>query len=656
MKQIQLLDQHTINKIAAGEVVESPKSVVKELVENSIDAGATAISVEIKEGGISYLRIGDNGSGIPAAQVKTAFLRHATNKIRAIEDLEQVFSLGFRGEALASIAAVAQVELQTKTREEEIGTKIVIHGGEILSYEAVACGEGTTIVVQNLFYNVPARRKFLKKPATESGYISDVMNRCALGHPEVSFKYTNNQNVLLHTAGNNDLKTAMLHVYGKDVANSTLEISCETKEYRLTGLIGKPELSRNNRNYETLFINGRFIKNKVVFSAVEAAYKTRLLIGKFPVYVLHLQMAAKDVDVNVHPAKLEVRFGDEKGIYEFFYNAVVNAFSEEILIPKTTWEDKKEKNTLFTEKEVGIQQVISLEKDLEIEEDRKRATTNQLESFSIEPKREEPSMKPQEKVFSYDTKRNTETQKPLRGVDELLGRSKVQTPKAEEDLGRYGVSQREDAMMFSAEKNREKPQKPEPFFKNYTVVGQLFATYWVVEQGNRFFMIDQHAAHERVLYETLMERFRREDIPSQRLLSPVPLGLSQGEAAVLQEHFELFLQFGFDLEEVFPGEYALSAVPFIIKEPSGVRFFIELLDLLEDKAIASIYDTKILTIATMACKQAVKGNDRLEIQEANALIKQLLTLENPFTCPHGRPTMIEMTKYELEKKFKRIQN
>jgi len=645
MNKIQLLDQHTINKIAAGEVVESPKSVVKELVENSIDAWATAVSVEIKEGGISYIRIADNGNGIPSTDVKTAFLRHATNKIRAIEDLENIFSLGFRGEALASIAAVAQVELQTKTKDEETGTKIIIHGGEILSFEQIACGEGTVIVVKNLFYNVPARRKFLKKPAMESGYISDVMNRFALGHPEVSLKYTNNQTLLLHTSGNNDLKTAMLHVYGKEVASSTLAVTHETKEFKLTGVIGLSEISRNNRNYETLFINGRFIKNKLVFSAVEAAYKTRLLIGKFPVFVLHLQMAAKDVDVNVHPAKMEVRFGDEDAIYKLFYDAVVNVFSEQVLIPKTTWDSNTEKRPIFAEKETGTQQEISLKEDFEIEDDRKIEQIEEFKKIALEPRAEE-------KKISYDAKKIPEMKKTLRDVDELLGKKAGKQSKVAENMGQYSIMQEEPISMVVAKVEKKK----ETFFKNYTIIGQMFATYWIVAQGESFYMIDQHAAHERVLYETLMERFRSEDIPSQRLISPVPLGLSGSEIAVLQEQYELFLQFGFDLEELFPGEYALSAVPYIIKEPSGVRFFIELLDLLADKTISSIYDTKILTIATMACKAAVKGNDRLDVQEANALIKQLLTLENPFTCPHGRPTMIEMSKYELEKKFKRVSN
>ena len=340
MQKIRLLDAKTINKIAAGEVVESPKSVVKELTENAIDANAGSVTIEIKEGGISYIRITDNGTGIPKEQVKEAFLRHATSKMSQIEDLEHIFTLGFRGEALASIAAVAQVEMLTKTRDEETGTRIVIHAGEIQELEDAACREGTSITVRNLFYNVPARRKFLKKPATESGYVSDLVNKIALGHPEVAIHYINNGNTVLHTAGNNDPKTAVFYVYGKDAANSMLPVSYHKGEYAVSGLIGKPEFCRANRNYENLFINGRFIKNPVVSAAVEDAYKTKLLIGKFPVFVLNLAVEPAQVDVNVHPAKLEVRFKNDDEVYEFFYNAVAKALQETVLIPKAVLEKK----------------------------------------------------------------------------------------------------------------------------------------------------------------------------------------------------------------------------------------------------------------------------------------------------------------------------
>ncbi|HIT88761.1 MAG TPA: DNA mismatch repair endonuclease MutL, partial [Candidatus Coprocola pullicola] len=369
MQKIQLLDHHTINKIAAGEVVESPKSVVKELVENAIDAKASSITVEIKEGGISYIRITDNGCGIPKDQVKTAFLRHATNKISIIEDLEQVLSLGFRGEALASIAAVAQVEMLTKTREEENGTLIEINGGEIVQFQNTACTEGTSIIVKNLFYNVPARRKFLKKPATEASHISELLNQFALGHPDIAFKYINNNTTILHTSGNHDRKAAVLYVYGKDTATKMLEIKYQKGNYTITGLLGKPELSRANRSYENLFINGRYIKNRIISSAIEEAYKTRLLIGKFPVYVLEFKLPPTLVDVNVHPAKLEVRFQNDDEIYQLFYEAVCQSFENEVLIPKADWNSKgsKEVEKYRKEKNISIETVPIPQKVIEQE-------------------------------------------------------------------------------------------------------------------------------------------------------------------------------------------------------------------------------------------------------------------------------------------------
>ncbi|MBR2851051.1 MAG: DNA mismatch repair endonuclease MutL, partial [Anaerotignum sp.] len=447
MQKIRLLDSKTINKIAAGEVVESPKSVVKELTENAIDAGASSVTVEIKDGGISYIRVSDNGCGIPKEQVKSAFLRHATSKMTQIEDLEHIFTLGFRGEALASIAAVAQVEMLTKTKDEETGTRICISAGEIEVMEDAACREGTSITVKNLFYNVPARRKFLKKPATESGYVSDLINKIALGHPEVAVQYINNGNTVLHTAGNNDPKTAVFYVYGKDAANNMLPISYKKGEYAVAGLIGKPELCRANRNYENLFINGRFIKNAVVSAAVEDAYKTKLIIGKFPVFVLNLEVEPALVDVNVHPAKLEVRFKNDDEVYEFFYNAVSKALQETVLIPKAVLEkDKKPK-----EKQPEPEQQTLMETPIKAEIPVKQA--------------EVPAAKPVEKpkmesiILSKEEKAKLDipkAEKPLearpvtpvggRSVDELLKRKPATSgiaQKAEPYLKKEPLKQEE---------------------------------------------------------------------------------------------------------------------------------------------------------------------------------------------------------------------
>lgn len=634
MHIIRQLDWKTVNKIAAGEVVESPKSVVKELAENAIDAGATSVTVEIKEGGISFIRVADNGCGIPKDQVKAAFLRNATSKMDTIEDLERIFSLGFRGEALASIASVAQVELITKTQEEETGTRIEIHGGEIKVMEDVACLEGTTIFVKNLFYNVPARRKFLKKPATESGNVSDFVNKLALGHPEVAFRYINNETTMLHTAGNNDAKTAVFYVYGKEVSVNMLPLSYEKGELKLTGLIGKPELARGNRNYENLFINGRFIKNRIVSAAVEDAYKTRLLVGKFPVFLLNLEISPAQIDVNVHPAKLEVRFKSDDEIYDFFYQAIAKTFGGEVLIPQVKWDKKPQEKIL-----------------LPVAEQQKLPETAPLEK--------------KEPIFSREQR-----SAPLgsgKTVDQLLkkqGSTENRIRQGNEDFLVDKIGERkENTSIDDSDKPKGMPQKivemvpqEKAFFHSYKIVGQLFQTYWIVEQGDCMYMIDQHAAHERILYEELMNRFREENCVSQRLLTPLMLSLSPLEIETLKDNQKLLEGFGFAFEIFGERMYGLKSVPYLLKEPSGVGFFMEILDLLGQQQVRSVYDMKLLSVATMACKAAVKGHDLLSFQEAEGMIGRLLKLENPFTCPHGRPTIIEMTKYELEKKFKRVQN
>jgi len=672
MQKIRLLDSKTINKIAAGEVVESPKSVVKELTENSIDAGASSVTVEIKDGGISYIRISDNGSGIPKEQVKSAFLRHATSKMTQIEDLEHIFTLGFRGEALASIAAVSQVEMLTKTREEETGTRICISAGEIEVMEDAACREGTTIIVKNLFYNVPARRKFLKKPATESGHVSDLINKIALGHPEVAIQYINNGNTVLHTAGNNDPKTAVFYVYGKEAANNMLPISYKKGEYAVTGLIGKPELCRANRNYENLFINGRFIKNAVVSSAVEDAYKTKLIIGKFPVFVLNLEVEPALVDVNVHPAKLEVRFKNDDEVYEFFYNAVSKVLQETVLIPKAVL-DKKPKEKQTEPEQQTLTEVLKKE---------------ELPVKQTEPTKEKPKMEgvilsevEKAKLHIPKTENYPETKTSVsnggRSVDELLKRKpsgfgvaqkaepylKKETVKQE--IPKRGLPKAEPAKeTVKAEPPKqveipvvteEKQEEKKPFFHDYKIVGQVFRTYWIVEQAECLYLIDQHAAHERILYEELMNKFKEEKVISQRMLTPLMLNLTPMETEVLKNNKELLESFGFELED-FGGKFALRSTPYLLKNPSTVGFFTDILDRLAEERITNVYDTKILAVATMACKAAVKGHDVLSVREAEALIHQLLKLEHPFTCPHGRPTIIELTRYEMEKMFKRIQN
>ena len=681
MQKIRLLDSKTINKIAAGEVVESPKSVVKELTENAIDAGASNVTVEIKDGGISYIRVADNGSGIPKEQVKSAFLRHATSKMTQIEDLEHIFTLGFRGEALASIAAVAQVEMLTKTKDEETGTRICISAGEIEVMEDAACREGTTIIVKNLFYNVPARRKFLKKPATESGYVSDLINKIALGHPEVAIQYINNGNTVLHSAGNNDPKTAVFYVYGKDAANNMLPISYKKGEYAVSGLIAKPELCRANRNYENLFINGRFIKNAVVASAVEDAYKTKLIIGKFPVFVLDLEVEPALVDVNVHPAKLEVRFKNDDEVYEFFYNAVSKALQETVLIPKAVLEkDKKPK-----EKQPEPEQQTLVD-NLRKQETPVKPAEKPVEKPAERPKFESVVQTKTEQSKMEVPKAEARPSAPVgggRSVDELLKRKpstsgvaqkaepylkkepaavKQEEPKAEPVQPKVEpVKKVEPSVTVKPEQaempvlKEDKQEEKKSFFHDYKIVGQVFRTYWIVEQGECLYLIDQHAAHERILYEELMNKFRGEQVVSQRMLTPLMLNLTPSEVETLKDNKELLENFGFELED-FGGKFALRSTPYLLQNPSSVSFFTDILDRLAEERITNVYDTKILAVATMACKAAVKGHDVLSMREAEALIHQLLKLEHPFTCPHGRPTIIELTRYEMEKMFKRIQN
>ena len=683
MQKIRLLDSKTINKIAAGEVVESPKSVVKELTENAIDAGASNVTVEIKDGGISYIRIADNGCGIPKEQVKSAFLRHATSKMTQIEDLEHIFTLGFRGEALASIAAVAQVEMLTKTKDEETGTRICISAGEIEVMEDAACREGTTIIVKNLFYNVPARRKFLKKPATESGYVSDLVNKIALGHPEVAIQYINNGNTVLHTAGNNDPKTAVFYVYGKDAANNMLPISYKKGEYAVSGLIGKPELCRANRNYENLFINGRFIKNAVVASAVEDAYKTKLIIGKFPVFVLNLEVEPAMVDVNVHPAKLEVRFKNDDEVYEFFYQAVSKALQETVLIPKAVLEkDKKPR-----EKQPVPEQQTLVETPKKVEVPAKKEEAPVVKQIPETPKMEPVILSKEEKetlniskpVKPVETKPASMPTGGGRSVDELLKRKpstsgvaqkaepylkkepvkqempKMELPKAELAVKKEAPVQTKPEQVEITIPKEEKQEEKKAFFHDYKIVGQVFRTYWIVEQGECLYLIDQHAAHERILYEELMNKFKEEKVVSQRMLTPLMLNLTPMETEVLRDNKELLESFGFELED-FGGKFALRSTPYLLQNPTGMGFFTDILDRLAEERITNVYDTKILAVATMACKAAVKGHDVLSMREAEALIHQLLKLEHPFTCPHGRPTIVELTRYEMEKMFKRIQN
>ena len=708
MNKIKLLDNSTINKIAAGEVVERPGSVIKELVENAIDAGAGSITVEIRDGGTTFMRITDDGCGIPQDQVKTAFLRHATSKIRTAEDLESVFSLGFRGEALASIAAVSKVEMVTKTRDSEIGTRIRINGGILEYIRPDAAADGTSITIEDIFYNVPARRKFLKKPSAEAGNISDVVMKFVLGHPEISFKYINNGTVIIHTSGNNDLKTAVYHVYGKDTAFKMLNISSEGQEMKINGLIGRPELSKANRSSENLFINGRFIRNSVVSAAAEEAYKTRMMIGKFPVYVLSMDIDPTMVDVNVHPAKLEVRFRDDDAVYRFVYDSIVNTFKDKVLIKGADWESRPSSavrefinapETIIkpVQQEINIVSVNEPEKSLaeeikEIKENKKsgsireeaakmgfshsvsendRKTAEMLlmgmghkdEDVSIlrEPPVEYKVSKPHSnpspnpEILPEHMKMVENIKKEMAGFTDWSELKK--TAEIQENQETYEIQEKTESSVETDTVETSEPDTfsdEKPFFDNYRIIGQIFNTYWIIEQRGSIFIIDQHAAHERVLFEKFSNDFKNGNIVSQDLVSEERLLLSDTEKDILEANIDKIRNFGFGIKEN-NGDYFVYSVPYIFDKPASTSFLMDIIDTIKTENINSIYDTKLLNLATMACKAAVKGGDRLTNEEAQKLIVKMLSLKNPFSCPHGRPTIIEMTEYELEKKFKRIQ-
>ena len=649
MGSIHLLDNSLINKIAAGEVVERPASVVKELMENSIDAGATSITDEVNEGGIGMIRITDNGRGIPKDEVKTAFLRHATSKLTSIEDLEDIMTLGFRGEALSSIASVAQVEMVTKTKDSSTGTRIVINGGIVEKEEEAAANEGTVFTMKNLFYNTPARRKFLKKPATEGGYVSEIVNRIALGHPEIAVKYINNGNTIMQTNGGGDLRAAILYIYGKQIASQMLETSYSKEGFTVEGYAAKPELSRGNRNYENFFINGRYIKSTVVQNAVEDAYKGKLMVGKFPVFVLNLKVPANTVDVNVHPTKLEVRFSDENLIYDIMYNAVTKALKQTELIPVVEWDKPKKVKSDYVQRVIG--DIKKPESDFKYDAEPVSKSYSAADSlaeksdFKEEQKKENaknPVLSTMDKLYGSDAGIYNENND--KNTKEIKREVITDTGHTEEVINKPVLTE-----------NKEESAK-KPFFNNYRIIGQIFGTYWIIEQNNCMYLIDQHAAHERALYEDFIEKFKTSKISSQQLLQPVAVNLRESEKVIVEENRELLESFGFEIEEFGARTYAVRAVPYVFNAPSNVSFFVDIIDMLADKNMKSIYDTKEDAIATMSCKAAVKGNDRLSYSEAQELIQRLLKLENPFTCPHGRPTIIEMTRYELEKKFKRIQD
>lgn len=656
MNKIVVLDEQTIDKIAAGEVIERPSSIVKELVENAIDAGATAVTVEIKEGGISFIRITDNGSGIDAAQIPTAFLRHATSKIRTAEDLLDVTSLGFRGEALSSIAAVCQVELISKTPESLTGVRYLIEGGKEKGIEEIGAPSGTTFLVRNIFYNTPARKKFLKTPQTETGYISELMERMALSHPEVAFKFIAGSQVKLHTSGNHHLKDIIYNIYGRDITHNLLEVD-QTLEngMHITGFIGKPVISRGNRNFENYFVNGRYIKSKIISKAIEDAYQSFMMKHKYPFTVLHFEIDTELLDINVHPTKMELRFAENEKLYQDVYQTVLNTLSHKEMIVQVSV-GKEEKTVHSEEKKEQIPEPF----------EKSRISAMQQSKEKLNLLSHQTSAPVTRKLSDEDTKGIREVtssymaptwQPPQPPKKEILQKTESPVVPATPEVTSYPLTQKMEELS-------KRSVKESDFFseklldrgnvKEHRIIGQLFDTYWLIEFRDNLFIIDQHAAHEKVLYEKTMKSMDTREYTSQILNPPIILTLSIQESETLQKHLKYFKEIGFEIEEFGGKEYALRAVPDNLFGIAKDDLFIEMLDALDSQPASASVDIIKDRVATMSCKAAVKGNHKLSVSEVHALIDELMTLENPYHCPHGRPTIISMSKNEIEKKFKRI--
>ena len=694
LKKIAVLDQNTIDKIAAGEVVERPSSVVKELVENAIDAGATAITVEITDGGKKLIRITDNGSGMDAEQVPLAFLRHATSKIEKVEDLTHIASLGFRGEALSSIAAVSQVELITKTPSGISGTRYVIEGGKEQSLEEMGAPEGTTFLIRNLFYNTPARSKFLKSDMTEAGYINTLMEQLALSHPEISFKYIQNRQVKLSSSGNYSVKDVIYSVYGREIAKALLDVSYENDFMKIEGFVGKPEISRGNRTFENYYINGRYVKNKIITKAIEDGYKGLVMQHKFPFVSLRIEMDGNDLDVNVHPAKREVRFARETEVYTAIYETVRKVLTHRELIPQVSV--GKDEPTSRTEqiKPGNIPEPFEVKRRQEMYGHPNRtaniashAAPTASEVRSTAPVPSIPYNKPTNGTASYGSAETTHNSSAssadkYKRVDSLRENPVYESQpftKEEEEMfsgtlkdGRnensatetadYEVISEKPAESAPPEVDNEpiKSQEQEPpkqleLFEErllapesrsrHRLIGQLFDTYWLVQFEDNFYIIDQHAAHEKVYYERFVKQFQSQNIQSQYVSPPLIVSFSLEEENLLKANKKYFRDFGFEIEPFGGREYSISAVP---------SSLLGMLDHLTADGSKDAFELFTARLATMACKAAVKGNHSMSPQEADKLIDELLTLENPYNCPHGRPTIIAMSKTEIEKKFKRI--
>lgn len=678
MPHIHVLDQITIDKIAAGEVIERPASIVKELVENAIDAGSTSVKIEIKDGGISFIRITDNGCGIPQDEVQRAFLRHSTSKIETVEDLSHIASLGFRGEALSSIAAVTRTELITKTADAEFGTRYVIEGGKEVSLEDTGAPNGTTFLVHQLFYNVPARRKFLKTPMTEAGHVQDLLMHLALSHPEVAFQFLNNGQEKLRTSGNGKLKDVIYNVYGRDVAANLIEIDYEKNGIHITGFLGKPIITRGNRNFENFFVNGRYVKSAMISKSVEDAYRDFVMQHKFPFAVLHFHLSGENVDINVHPTKMELRFSRQQEVYNTVFEAVHRTLLEPELIQKAEVPDPgspfllrpRKENEKVTAAELIKESRETVKDDVQDEDyfirkmkERVLSYHNRSSSAEVTDRKEIFRADEQKDKIAEHVKYAVETADKTVAPETTAAVQKSE-PAAETLTAATSTDTTSNHGATDAKSDPGTGTQMDLFEENflkrdiraeYKLIGQVFDTYWLVEFKDNLYIIDQHAAHERVLYERTLREMKSREFTSQYLSPPIILSLSMQEAQLLNENMDRFSRIGFEIEPFGGEEYAVRAVPDNLFSIAKKELLMEMIDDLTEGLSTSMTPELIdEKVASLSCKAAVKGNNRLSAQEVNKLIGELLTLDNPYHCPHGRPTIIAMTKRDLEKKFKRI--
>lgn len=703
---INVLDQITIDKIAAGEVIERPSSVVKELVENSIDSGATAITIEIKDGGMSFIRITDNGSGINRDEVRTAFLRHATSKLIKVEDLLELSSLGFRGEALSSIASVGQVELITKEKDSVCGIRYQIHGGKEVSYEEIGCPDGTTIIVRNLFYNTPARKKFMKSPTTEMSYIYDLICRISMSHPEISFKFTANNTNKLFTSGNGKLKDIIYHIYGRDITSNLIDVNRKFNTLEISGYIAKPAVSRGNRSFEDYYVNNRYVKNPVITKAIEDAFRTFVMIHKFPFTVLNFKIDPAQIDVNIHPAKREMKFMNESDIYNYTYDTIREALLHRELIPEVTPGKQKPAETLNhrntgaapepfekqrreqigikpaavkePEKPYNIKPIIKPENNPyarilnRVPDQPQHIPNNPVSQQAQTQQATQQSQSHPVNESTPATSALSADQENITDKDNSVNVSRITSEITVTNTQAGEGTATQTKTTTPAEVAAPQPQVPEKEKKysqldmfgtkmlseearpKHRLIGQVFKTFWLIEYDKKLFIMDQHAAHEKVKFEELMNNYRNKKAIPQYLMPPAIVTLTADEITFLNDNMEFFENLGYTIESFGGREYKLSSVPANLFGIDGRELFLEFIGELSENNKNSTITAFIAKLSTMACKAAIKGNTEISFKEADVLIDQLLKLENPYTCPHGRPTLISMTEAELEKKFKRI--